>query len=453
MRRVVGQWFAWPSVLLGVVEATLIATICAANFRQLLSVYGTIAPVNSALAALGLTSVIIMLMYSGGLYEKEALTNLRGAIWRSGLITVPVFILAVLATRILATNTDVPIYPHRWEWTLGLTGVWLLLAIFARVLFRSLHRAGYFTQAILLVGSKQAAVELAEIAELGGQYRIAGVVNPDEFPLSAQGLAQIASSTGASRVIVKRDEGNPQMREALTWSPSVGLKVTEYREFYEHEARRVDLAALSNERLDMGREIGCIQNDSILRRGLDVFISVLALLLTAPVLVLTAVGIKCQDGGPIFYSQKRVGLGGRTFTLLKFRSMCVDAEKDGPVWAAERDCRITPVGRIIRKIRIDELPQIINILRGEMSVIGPRPERPYFVEQLSSAIPFYGWRHLVRPGITGWAQVSYRYGASIEDARRKLSYDLYYLKHRSIALDLWILLKTVGVVLRGEGAR
>jgi lipopolysaccharide/colanic/teichoic acid biosynthesis glycosyltransferase len=170
-------------------------------------------------------------------------------------------------------------------------------------------------------------------------------------------------------------------------------------------------------------------------------------------LLLTAIAIKCQDGGPILYSQERVGLGGRIFTLLKFRSMCVDAEKNGPVWAAERDCRITPVGRIIRKIRIDELPQIINILRGEMSVIGPRPERPYFVEQLASNIPFYGLRHSVRPGITGWAQVSYHYGASMEDARRKLSYDFYYLKHRSIALDLWILLKTVGVVLRGEGAR
>jgi exopolysaccharide biosynthesis polyprenyl glycosylphosphotransferase len=453
MRRVVGQLFAWPSIVLGIVEATLIATICAANFLQVLSAEGVVAPINSALAALGLTSVIIMLMYSGGLYEKEALTNLNGAIWRSALITLPVFALAVLATGVLAKNTDVPIYPHRWEWTFGLTGIWLLLAIFGRFLFRSFHRAGFFTEAILLVGSRQTAAELAEIGELYGRYRIAGLINPDETALSPNRLAQIASSSGASRVIVKRDEGNALTKEALSQPSLPGLKVTEYRDFYEREAGRMYLAGIPSERPDAAYEIGQIDGDSILRRGLDIFVSVLALLVTAPVLLLTALAIKWQDGGPVFYRQERVGLRGCVFTLLKFRSMCVDAEKDGPVWAAERDCRITPVGRIIRKIRVDELPQIFNVLRGEMGVVGPRPERPYFVDQLSAAIPLYNWRHLVRPGITGWAQVSFHYGASMEDARRKLSYDLYYVKNRGIALDLWILLKTVGVVLRGEGAR
>lgn len=453
MRRVVGQLLGWPSVVLGVVEATLIATICAVNFVQVLSAEGAVAPVSGTLAALGLTSAIIMLMYSGGLYEKEALTNFHGAIWRSALITVPVFILAIFATRVLATSTDVPIYPHPWEWTFGVTGIWLLLALFARFLFRSLHRAGYFSEAILLVGSRQAALELAEIAELNGQYRIAGLINPEETVLSAHGLAQIARSAGASRVIIKRDERTPLIEEALSQSSLLGLRVTEYREFYEREAGRMYLAAISSEWRDPGHDLGDFESNAILRRGLDILVAVGALLLTAPVLLLTAVAIKWHDGGPVFYRQERVGLRGRVFTLFKFRSMCVDAEKDGPVWAAERDCRITAVGRLIRKIRVDELPQIFNVLRGEMSVVGPRPERPYFVDQLSSAIPLYEWRHLVRPGITGWAQVSFQYGASMEDARRKLSYDLYYVKNRGIALDLWILLKTVGVVIRGEGAR
>ncbi|MGH6877048.1 MAG: sugar transferase, partial [Rhizomicrobium sp.] len=175
---------------------------------------------------------------------------------------------------------------------------------------------------------------------------------------------------------------------------------------------------------------------------------------TAPVLALAMLAIKLEDGGPVFYTQERIGLGGRSFLLYKLRSMREHAENDGtPAWTAERDVRITNVGRIIRKLRIDELPQLWNVLRGDMSLIGPRPERPYFVLQFSGSIPFYDYRHAIRPGITGWAQVSFRYGASLEDARRKLSYDLYYIKNRGVLLDIVILLRTVGVVLRGEGAR
>jgi exopolysaccharide biosynthesis polyprenyl glycosylphosphotransferase len=192
----------------------------------------------------------------------------------------------------------------------------------------------------------------------------------------------------------------------------------------------------------------------LVHRGFDVIVSAAFLLATTPVLIGTALAVKLESAGPILYRQERIGLRGRSFMVLKFRSMRVDAELNGaPQWAAKRDPRITRIGAFIRKFRIDELPQLFNVLRGEMSFIGPRPERPFFVEQLSASIPFYKERHAVRPGISGWAQINYPYGASIEDARQKLSYDLYYVKNRSIFLDLLILVQTVKVIVFPEGAR
>ena len=177
------------------------------------------------------------------------------------------------------------------------------------------------------------------------------------------------------------------------------------------------------------------------------------LILTLPLLLLVAVLIKFDTPGPVFYRQERVGLGGRTFVLVKFRSMRVDAEAAGPCWASERDPRVTRLGRLLRLTRIDELPQLLNVLAGSMSLVGPRPERPHFVEQLTQIIPHFTDRIALKPGLTGWAQVNYPYGASVEDARQKLAYDLYYLQHRSLLLDLRILLATVCVVLCGRGAR
>ena len=186
----------------------------------------------------------------------------------------------------------------------------------------------------------------------------------------------------------------------------------------------------------------------------DLLLASTLLLTLLPLMLLVALAIKCDSPGPVFYRQERVGLRGRRFAVLKFRSMRQDAEADGrPVWAAAQDHRITRVGRFIRWARIDELPQLLNVLRGEMSVIGPRPERPYFVEQFNKLIPSYDDRHAVLPGITGWAQVNYPYGASLEDAREKLRYDLYYVANCGCRLDLQILLATVRVVLSGKGAR
>ena len=186
----------------------------------------------------------------------------------------------------------------------------------------------------------------------------------------------------------------------------------------------------------------------------DIVASIGLLVIAAPVMVLAASLIALESGGPIIYRQERVGRGGRTFTVLKFRSMANDAEKDGKAtWAVAEDKRVTRVGRLLRRSRIDELPQLINVLRGEMSFVGPRPERPEFVAMLTEQIPFYAVRHSVKPGLTGWAQVRYSYGATIEQSVKKLEYDLYYVKNHTLLLDLVILLETVRVVLLGEGAR
>jgi exopolysaccharide biosynthesis polyprenyl glycosylphosphotransferase len=172
------------------------------------------------------------------------------------------------------------------------------------------------------------------------------------------------------------------------------------------------------------------------------------------VMVLAALAIKLESRGPVFYRQERVGANGKTFKVTKFRSMRTDAEKDGkPVWAAAQDSRVTRIGAIIRRTRIDELPQLFNVLKGEMSLVGPRPERPYFVEQLKQEIPYYSVRHSIKPGVTGWAQVKYQYGSTVEDSAEKLQYDLYYVKNHSLFLDFVVLFETVGVVLTGKGAR
>jgi lipopolysaccharide/colanic/teichoic acid biosynthesis glycosyltransferase len=180
-------------------------------------------------------------------------------------------------------------------------------------------------------------------------------------------------------------------------------------------------------------------------------VALVGAILSLPVAVLTAILIKLDSRGPVLYRQERVGKNGQPFTLMKFRSMRTDAEKDGPIWASQTDDRATRVGRIIRKIRVDEIPQFWNILKGEMNFVGPRPERPHFVSQLAEEIPFYEQRHLIQPGLTGWAQIKYPYGASIEDARQKLQYDLYYIKNQSLLLDAVILFETVKTILFGRG--
>ncbi len=246
-----------------------------------------------------------------------------------------------------------------------------------------------------------------------------------------------------------------------------GLPVDDILECKMHGIRIIDEATflerqLGKIRLDALHPSGVIFSDgftqAVIRRSekrlFDILASLLLLSIALPFMLIAAVLIFLESGAPIFYTQQRVGLRGQCFNVIKFRSMRTDAEVDGKaVWASQQDSRVTRVGKFLRKSRIDELPQLLNVLKGDMSFVGPRPERPEFVSELSRAIPYYDLRHHVKPGITGWAQVSYPYGSSIKDAREKLQFDLYYLKNYSVFLDVNILLQTIQVILWGKGAR
>lgn len=233
-----------------------------------------------------------------------------------------------------------------------------------------------------------------------------------------------------------------------------GIRVIELSSFFERETGQVQISSLNASWMVLSDGFRQGYMRDVVKRIFDISVSLVLLTVSAPVMLLTAIAILLESGHPVLYRQERVGQGGRTFMILKFRSMRVDAETGGaPQWASANDRRVTAVGRVIRKLRIDELPQIFNVLGGQMSFVGPRPERPYFVEQLTQRIPYYNSRHSVKPGITGWAQVRYPYGASVEDAIEKLQYDLYYVKNHSLFLDLMILANTAQVVLWGKGAR
>jgi exopolysaccharide biosynthesis polyprenyl glycosylphosphotransferase len=234
---------------------------------------------------------------------------------------------------------------------------------------------------------------------------------------------------------------------------SAGIRIDEAATFYEKLAGRIPVESIYPSTLIYAD--GFVKQSVmrlIITRVASAVVALCGLVLSAPLLMVTALLIRMESAGPVFYKQERVGKDGKSFDILKFRSMRTDAEHNlTPRWASRNDPRVTRVGSIIRKLRIDELPQFVNILKGEMSFVGPRPERPYFVQLLEGKIPYYDLRHSVRPGVTGWAQVSYPYGATIEDAKNKLEYDLFYVKNVSIAFDLAILFETVKTVVLGKG--
>jgi sugar transferase (PEP-CTERM system associated) len=255
-------------------------------------------------------------------------------------------------------------------------------------------------------------------------------------------------------VAVRDQRGGVVPMDALLECRLAGVPVRSLEAFYELVRGRVPVESLKGSWLVYGE--GFRQNwwRTLEKRVIDIAASLVLLALALPVMIAAAIAIALESGAPVFYRQERVGRGGRRFTIWKFRSMRQDAEADGKArWAAAGDPRCTRVGRFIRKTRIDELPQLFNVLVGDLSLVGPRPERPEFVAGLAKEIPFYNARHSVKPGVTGWAQVRYAYGASSEESKKKLEYDLYYVKNHTLLLDVLILLETIRVVLRGEGAR
>lgn len=268
-------------------------------------------------------------------------------------------------------------------------------------------------------------------------------------------LHETAMSLGVHEIVVavrQQRGGVLPLRELLDCRLH-GVEITDLSRFFERTQGRVpiDLLKVSWLIYGSGYRQGWLR--TTVKRAFDLVVALVLLALAMPVMLITAGAILVESRGPIIYRQSRVGRGGATFTVFKFRSMRADAEKVGEArWAVARDPRVTRVGRLIRRVRIDELPQLFNVLRGEMSFVGPRPERPEFVAMLAAQIPYYAARHSVKPGLTGWAQVRYSYGATVEQSVRKLEYDLFYVKNHTLALDILIMLETVRVVLLGEGA-
>lgn len=329
--------------------------------------------------------------------------------------------------------------------TLRASPVTLVGRVFARAVRRKL-----FVRTVLVSGRRMRADRLAGVIDRqrGRLFEWAGQLDPAVTALGPVGQQKLWG------LVIAAGHKERLLVEQWLACQLSGVQVQEDVSFWERHLGRIDLANTDPNWLVFADGFSSGPFADAVRRGLDIAISLLVLIFTLPLTLLAALAIKCDTAGPVFYRQERVGLHGRVFTLMKFRSMRIDAEAGGtPRWAARNDPRVTRVGAVIRSTRIDELPQLLNVLRGEMSFIGPRPERPLFVEELARVIPLYRDRTWVKPGITGWAQVNFPYGASVEDAREKLSYDLYYVKNRSLPLDLLILISTIRVILFREGAR
>jgi sugar transferase (PEP-CTERM system associated) len=354
-------------------------------------------------------------------------------------------------------------------------GVWLIalpLALTLTVTWRvTIHWfLGHpgIGERILIVGSGGAAIEIARevLGRRDAGYRVLGfvdsnpellgksLINPRVVGLTSE-LEEIVKREGVDRIIVSMGERRGQFpsEQLLRLSLSGNVSIEEGASFYERLTGRVHLDMLRPSWLIFSSRGRQARINAFVRSAFHRVVALIGAILSLPLAILTAILIKLDSRGPVLYRQERVGRNGRPFTLMKFRSMRTDAEKNGPVWAQSADDRVTRVGRVIRKIRVDEIPQFWNILKGEMSFVGPRPERPHFVSQLAEEIPYYEQRHLIAPGLTGWAQIKYPYGSSIEDARQKLQYDLYYIKNQSLMLDAAILFETVKTILFGRGAR
>jgi sugar transferase (PEP-CTERM system associated) len=320
---------------------------------------------------------------------------------------------------------------------------------------------------ILVVGSGANAVEVARevLGRKDAGYRVVGfvdndpalvgksLINPRVLGLSAD-LDAIVRRESVDRIVVAMGDRRGQFPTAELLALSLGgeVSIEEGASFYERLTGRVSLDMIRPSWLIFSGRGRQARIAGVIRNVMHRLVALAGGILSLPIAIVTAILIKLESPGPVFYRQERVGENGKPFVLLKFRSMRVDAEKEGPVWASSGDDRATRVGRIIRKIRVDEIPQFWSILRGEMSFVGPRPERQHFVSQLAQEIPYYEQRHLIAPGLTGWAQIKYPYGASIEDARQKLQYDLYYIKNQSLVLDAIIMFETIKIILFGRGA-
>lgn len=408
---------------------------------------------------LGSASVVWLAMIAVGVYGPYALRSLRFASAR---------LLVAISLGIIALATLDWILPGETFWRSTLLyamGLSILVLIADRLLLNSFLGSSAFRRRVMVLGAGDRAQRLRELGDRPESgFAIVSYISMGEADRVVEeaiardaihDLGRFVENLGVSEVVLALQERrNSLPLKDLLRIKTKGVHVNDFSSFLERETGRVDLDTVNPSWLIFSDGFSSSRIlSSAFKRVFDIVASLALLLLTFPVIGVFALIVKLDSKGPAFFRQKRVGLYGEPFYLLKLRSMRVDAEKDGAKWAAENDDRITRVGRFIRKVRIDELPQTWSVLKGEMSFVGPRPEVPTFVDDLQEEIPFYQERHMVKPGITGWAQINYPYGASTEDSRKKLEYDLYYAKNYTPFLDFVILLQTVRVVLWPEGAR
>jgi sugar transferase (PEP-CTERM system associated) len=407
-------------------------------------------------------SVLCMLcLYYNDLYDLTVVRTTREVLIRllqsvgSALILIALLYI-LMPWLVVADGASLPAF------AILLTGI-----LAWRLVFNHFTRLRSFGERVLIVGTDATAQTIAR--QISAQddfgYDIVGFIDDDECPVTQSvgewrvigaldDIDRVVARHAVDRLIVGMSDRRGRLPvRALLRSKLRGIRVEDVNAVYERLTGKLLVEDLRPSWLIFSDDYCASRWTRRSKRVFDILLALVVLVLSTPFLVLTALAVWLESGSPILYRQERVGENGRLFTLNKFRSMQKDAEQGTPVWARAEDDRVTRVGRLIRKTRLDELPQLWNVLRGDMSFVGPRPERPFFVNQLAEQVPFYEQRHAVKPGITGWAQVKYRYGASFEDSLEKLRYDLYYVKYLSIPFDLTILFDTVKVVLFAKGAR
>ncbi|PHR21244.1 MAG: sugar transferase [Sphingopyxis sp.] len=462
MIRLFKHYIPYPVLVLGIIDFMLLLVAAEAGWilraLQIDMAVGTVAdrpaPIISFAVALQLSLISV------GIYGSEALQSVRFATARILVaISLGVIFLALLSFAL----PGITLWRSNSLYAM-LLAIFLLVVV--RILLGAVLDSDSFKRRLLILGAGARAARISNLEQRQESgFIVAGYVDMNEGPSLIEGavrrqdivnLPQHVIDLEVSEVVLALEERRNSLPVAdLLTIKTTGVHVNDLSSFLERETGRVDLDSVNpswfifSDGFSSGRRLS-----TLFKRGFDIILSFLLLVLTGPVILLFALLIKLESNGGSFFTQERVGLYGQKFKILKLRSMRADAEVGGKaIWASENDPRITRIGRFIRKVRIDELPQAWSVLKGEMSFVGPRPERPQFVDDLQTKMPFYAERHIVKPGITGWAQINYPYGASIEDARHKLEYDLYYAKNYTPFLDLLIILQTIRVVLWPEGAR
>ena len=462
MIRLFKHYIPYPILFLGLLDLLLLVVAAEISwvFRASQigmsagSIYDRPAPIISFAVALEFALIAV------GVYGTESLQSLRFAAAR---------ILVAISLGVIFLSIMAFILPGITLWRSNSLYAMVLSIFFlmaARVMLGTMLDSRVFKRRLLILGAGPRASRIAELSsKQESGFIVGGYVNMNEGPAVVKtaikrsdinDLPQHVIDLGVSEVVLALEERRNSLPVAdLLTIKTTGVHVNDMSSFLERETGRVDLDSVNpswfifSDGFSSGRRIS-----TAFKRSFDIVLSLLLLLFTGPIILIFAVLVKLESRGGAFFKQERVGLYGQKFYILKLRSMRADAEVGGKaVWASENDPRITRVGNFIRKVRIDELPQAWSVLKGEMSFVGPRPERPQFVDDLQTKMPFYAERHMVKPGITGWAQINYPYGASIEDSRHKLEYDLYYAKNYTPFLDILILLQTIRVVLWPEGVR